>query len=132
MCETDDDFKPALGGGGYDYLVDFLDLSFPHGERPGREHAYVDIRNRMGVMRHVVLNGLLWDDLYIGFQNRISREPDVYHHRFWNHFQTQLPVTRPSWTQFLGQAAGPETRTRTKAAELPSYMYMYMYMDGSG
>lgn len=33
-------------------------------------------------MRYVVLHGRLWDDLYIGFQNRISRDPDVYHHRY--------------------------------------------------
>ncbi|MEQ2316532.1 hypothetical protein AMECASPLE_033400 [Ameca splendens] len=79
-------------------------------------------------MRYVVLHGCLWDDLYIGFQNQISRDPDVYHHkythaekiialislkpikliyslvlafRFWNHFQTQLPLRCPDWGQFL-------------------------------
>ncbi|MED6288949.1 hypothetical protein CHARACLAT_031432 [Characodon lateralis] len=52
-------------------------------------------------MRYVVLHGCLWDDLYIGFQNRISRDPDIYHHRFWNHFQTQLPLRCPDWNQFL-------------------------------
>lgn len=40
------------------------------------------IKNRIGVMRYVVLHGRLWDDLYIGFQNRISRDPDIYHHRY--------------------------------------------------
>ncbi|KAM3859260.1 cytidine monophosphate-N-acetylneuraminic acid hydroxylase [Diretmus argenteus] len=100
VIETDDNFKPYANG--WDYLVDFLDLSFPT-ERPGREHSYVEIKNRMGVMRHVVLNGLLWDNLYIGYQNRISRDPDIYHHKFWNHFQAELPVTRPDWDQFLQQ-----------------------------
>lgn len=33
-------------------------------------------------MRYVVLHGRLWDDLYIGFQNRISRDPDIYHHKY--------------------------------------------------
>uniref|UniRef100_A0A4W5KRI4 Uncharacterized protein n=1 Tax=Hucho hucho TaxID=62062 RepID=A0A4W5KRI4_9TELE len=65
----------------------------------------VKIKNRIGVMRHVVKNGLLWDDLYIGFQNRLSREPDVYHHRFWNHFQTELPVAGPDWDLFLQQVS---------------------------
>lgn len=40
------------------------------------------LKNRVSVMRYVVLHGRLWDDLYIGFQNRISRDPDIYHHRY--------------------------------------------------
>uniref|UniRef100_A0AAY4EY36 Cytidine monophosphate-N-acetylneuraminic acid hydroxylase n=1 Tax=Denticeps clupeoides TaxID=299321 RepID=A0AAY4EY36_9TELE len=98
VIETNDDFEPVFGG--YDYLVDFLDLSFPP-RRPDRAHAYLEIKNRIGVMRHVVKHGLLWDNLYIGFQNRISRDPDVYHHRFWNHFQIELPTTGPDWDLFL-------------------------------
>lgn len=98
VIETGDDFKPLKGG--YDYLVDFLDLSFP-AARPERDHAYEEIKNRVNVMRHVVLNGRLWDDLYIGFNNRMSRDPDVYHHKFWNHFQTELPLSAPDWDGFL-------------------------------
>uniref|UniRef100_A0A8C1GW57 Cytidine monophosphate-N-acetylneuraminic acid hydroxylase n=1 Tax=Cyprinus carpio TaxID=7962 RepID=A0A8C1GW57_CYPCA len=98
VIETDDDFEPLKGG--YDYLVDFLDLSFPD-VRPERDHAFEEIKNRVNVMRHVVLNGRLWDDLYIGFSNRMSRDPDVYHHRFWNHFQTELPLSAPDWDGFL-------------------------------
>ncbi|XP_069012568.1 cytidine monophosphate-N-acetylneuraminic acid hydroxylase isoform X1 [Embiotoca jacksoni] len=98
VIETDDNFESLTGG--YDYLVDFLDLSFPT-TRPDREHSYVEIKNRIGVMRYVVLHGRLWDDLYIGFQNRISRDPDIYHHKFWNHFQTELPVCRPDWDWLL-------------------------------
>eukprot|EP00073_Rattus_norvegicus_P053714 XP_017456098.1 PREDICTED: cytidine monophospho-N-acetylneuraminic acid hydroxylase isoform X2 [Rattus norvegicus] len=41
MIETDEDFSPVPGG--YDYLVDFLDLSFPK-ERPSREHPYEEMR----------------------------------------------------------------------------------------
>uniref|UniRef100_A0A3Q3W8R9 Cytidine monophosphate-N-acetylneuraminic acid hydroxylase n=1 Tax=Mola mola TaxID=94237 RepID=A0A3Q3W8R9_MOLML len=100
VIETDDSFEPLTDG--YDYLVDFLDLSFPT-KRPDREHSYVEIKNRIGVMRSVVLHGRLWDDLYIGFQNRISRDPDIYHHRFWNHFQIELPLHKPDWDQFLQQ-----------------------------
>ncbi|CAK6959972.1 cytidine monophosphate-N-acetylneuraminic acid hydroxylase [Scomber scombrus] len=100
VIETDDNFEPVTQG--YDYLVDFLDLSFPT-KRPDREHSYVEIKNRIGVMRYIAVHGRLWDDLYIGFQNRINRNPDVYHHKFWNHFQTELPVQRPDWDQFLQQ-----------------------------
>ncbi|XP_065129459.1 cytidine monophosphate-N-acetylneuraminic acid hydroxylase-like [Paramisgurnus dabryanus] len=98
VIETDDEFEPLDGG--YDYLVDCMDLSFPD-RRPERDHAYEEIKNRVGVMRHVVVNGRLWDDLYIGFNNRMSRDPDVYHHKFWNHFQTELPLTAPDWDHFL-------------------------------
>nr|XP_040139594.1 cytidine monophosphate-N-acetylneuraminic acid hydroxylase [Ictidomys tridecemlineatus] len=98
MIETDEDFNPFPGG--YDYLVDFLDLSFPE-ERPSREHPYEEVRSRVDVIRHVVRNGLLWDDLYIGFQTRLQRDPDIYHHLFWNHFQIKLPLTPPNWKSFL-------------------------------
>ncbi|KAL0969368.1 hypothetical protein UPYG_G00226150 [Umbra pygmaea] len=111
VIETDEDFNPIDKG--YDFLVDFLDLSFPN-QRPNREHAYEEVRNRIGVMRHVVKNGLLWDDLYIGFQNRLSRDPDVYHHRFWNHFQTELPITGPDWELFLEQVAPNQRTVRNK------------------
>ncbi|KAI3366493.1 hypothetical protein L3Q82_000633 [Scortum barcoo] len=100
MTETDDNFEPLRDG--YDYLVDFVDLTFPT-ERPDREHSYIEVKNRIGVMRSVVLHGRLWDDLYIGFQNRIIRDPDIYHHKFWNHFQTKLPLHKPDWDQFLQQ-----------------------------
>ncbi|CAL8242606.1 unnamed protein product [Merluccius merluccius] len=104
VIETDEDFAPLADG--WDYLVDFLDLTFPL-SRPIREHNYLEIRNRVGVMRYVVLNGLLWDSLYIGFQNRISRDPDVYHHRFWDHFQVDLPLTPPDWEGFLRSLPDP-------------------------
>ncbi|XP_053457166.1 cytidine monophosphate-N-acetylneuraminic acid hydroxylase isoform X7 [Nycticebus coucang] len=61
----------------------------------------VRIRSRVDVIRHVVKNGLLWDDLYIGFQTRLQRDPDIYHHLFWNHFQIKLPLTPPDWRSFL-------------------------------
>eukprot|EP00071_Canis_lupus_P036674 XP_022270231.1 cytidine monophosphate-N-acetylneuraminic acid hydroxylase [Canis lupus familiaris] len=98
MIETNEDFSPFPGG--YDYLVDFLDLSFPK-ERPSREHSYEEIRSRVDVIRYVVKNGLLWDDLYIGFQTRLQRDPDIYHHLFWNHFQIKLPLMPPNWRSFL-------------------------------
>ncbi|KAG8442308.1 hypothetical protein GDO86_011197 [Hymenochirus boettgeri] len=98
MIETDEHFSPLPNG--YNYLVDFLDLSFPT-EIPKREHPYEEISSRATVMRHVVKQGLLWDDLYIGFQTRIKRNPDIYHHQFWNHFQIKLPLLPPDWKAFL-------------------------------
>lgn len=42
VIETDDNFEAIADG--HDYLVDFLDLSFPS-ERPHREHAYLEVRS---------------------------------------------------------------------------------------
>lgn len=111
VIETNDDFQPFPNG--FDYLVDFSDLTFPD-KRPDREHSYLELKNRVGVMRWVVLNGRLWDDLYIGFQNRISREPDIYHHKFWNHFQIELPLQRPDWDQFLKEVRSKESKDPTQ------------------
>ncbi|XP_041834101.1 cytidine monophosphate-N-acetylneuraminic acid hydroxylase-like [Melanotaenia boesemani] len=119
VIETDDDFEPLTDG--YDYLVDFLDLSFPS-SRPDREHSYLEIKNRVGVMRSVVLHGRLWDDLYIGFQNHISRDPDIYHHKFWNHFQIELPLCKPDWDQFLQQVTPiQDTETAYDESGILSY-----------
>ncbi|KAI8519291.1 hypothetical protein Bbelb_025480 [Branchiostoma belcheri] len=98
MIETDDNFQPIEGG--YDFLVDFSDLTFP-AHRPAREHAYLQIKNRIGVHRQTVLKGLFWDDLYIGFQNRLLRDPDTFHYKFWNHMQILLPQQPPDWDSFL-------------------------------
>ncbi|XP_077911881.1 cytidine monophosphate-N-acetylneuraminic acid hydroxylase-like isoform X2 [Halichoerus grypus] len=38
------------------------------------------IRSRVDVIRHMVKNGLCWDDLYIGFQTWLQQDPDIYHH----------------------------------------------------
>uniref|UniRef100_A0A8C2RVG7 Rieske domain-containing protein n=1 Tax=Capra hircus TaxID=9925 RepID=A0A8C2RVG7_CAPHI len=130
MIETDEDFSPFPGG--YDYLVDFLDLSFPK-ERPSREHPYEEIRSRVDVIRHVVKNGLLWDDLYIGFQTRLQRDPDIYHHLFWNHFQIKLPLTPPNWKSFLIYCGerGPEISQVKQLVDLgdtfisiPSHLFL--------
>ncbi|KAK7878135.1 hypothetical protein WMY93_031216 [Mugilogobius chulae] len=44
VIETKDDFEPLPGG--YDYLVDFSDLTFPV-KRPSREHSYLELKNRV-------------------------------------------------------------------------------------
>ncbi|CAB1346215.1 unnamed protein product, partial [Coregonus sp. 'balchen'] len=40
VIETDEDFNPIDNG--YNYLVDFMDLSFPT-QRPAREHPYEEV-----------------------------------------------------------------------------------------
>ncbi|XP_071966265.1 cytidine monophosphate-N-acetylneuraminic acid hydroxylase-like isoform X2 [Antedon mediterranea] len=102
MIETDDNFEPIEGG--YNFLVDFNGRkpTYPT-ERPQREHSYLEMKNRMGVHRETVVHGLFWDNLYIGFNNRISREPDTFHYLFWNHMQILLKKDLPRWDEFLEQ-----------------------------
>ncbi|XP_035696850.1 cytidine monophosphate-N-acetylneuraminic acid hydroxylase-like [Branchiostoma floridae] len=113
MIETDDNFQPVEGG--YDFLVDFLDLTFPK-HRPAREHAYLQIKNRIGVHRQTVLKGLFWDDLYIGFQNRILRDPDTFHYKFWNHMQILLPHHPPDWDGLLRKQIHDDDHTPGSAS----------------
>ncbi|XP_071812543.1 cytidine monophosphate-N-acetylneuraminic acid hydroxylase-like [Apostichopus japonicus] len=111
MIETDDQFGPIQGG--YDFYVDFSgpEPTFPTG-RPEREHSYLEMKNRIGVHRETVKKGLFWDDLYIGFNNRISREPDTFHYQFWNHMQILLKVATPNWEGFLADMKAKNTAKR--------------------
>ncbi|KAI8484179.1 hypothetical protein Bbelb_381330 [Branchiostoma belcheri] len=118
MIETDDYFNSVEGG--YDFLVDFLDLSFPS-QRPAREHAYLEIKNRIGVHRQTVLQGLFWDDLYLGFQNRLSREPDTFHFKFWNHVQILLSLQPPDWEAFLSRQRKLHGRKYPRAVWKPPH-----------
>ena len=44
------------------------------------------VRVRAKAFAYVLINGLPWEDLSIGFQCRINRHPNVYNSKFWNHF----------------------------------------------
>ena len=47
---------------------------------------YLEIRVRETELARVIAQGLPWEDLSIGFQCRIYREPNVYNSDFWYHF----------------------------------------------
>ena len=47
---------------------------------------FLRIKIRDKEFSKVILNGLPWEDLSIGFQCRIYREPNVYNNQFWYHF----------------------------------------------
>ena len=47
---------------------------------------YLSIRVREKELARVLQNGLPWEDLSLGFQTRISREPNIYNSKFWFHF----------------------------------------------
>ncbi|KAF5888554.1 cytidine monophosphate-N-acetylneuraminic acid hydroxylase-like, partial [Clarias magur] len=69
VIETDDEFQPLKDG--YDYLVDFLDLSFPL-MRPDREHAYIETwHNGLAVVART------WGTKCLFQHNKDRADPDL-------------------------------------------------------
>jgi CMP-N-acetylneuraminate monooxygenase len=88
VIETDDAFEPC----GRAWL---LDLSGPRllAARPVMPHRYLRLKVRGDVFRHTLAHGLPWDEISIGFNARMYREPNAYNRDFWAHFQNSLPST---------------------------------------
>ena len=91
VIETDESFDEVVR----EFFVDFSELTFSD-ERPDHSCPYVRMMVRSDVFRHVLRYGLPWEEITIGFQARLYREPDVYNFDFWNHFQNRLPP-EPPW-----------------------------------
>ena len=91
VIETDDTFATVVR----ELLVDFDGGPTIVASRPRAEHRYLRMRVRSDSFRHVLVHGLSWEDLSIGFQARFYREPDRYNFDFWNHFQNELPARTP-------------------------------------
>jgi CMP-N-acetylneuraminate monooxygenase len=91
VIETDDAFEPC----GRSWLID---LAGPQllDARPVGQHRYLRLRVRADVFRHTLRHGLPWDEISIGFNARMYREPNAYNRDFWSHFQNCLPAT-PAW-----------------------------------
>jgi CMP-N-acetylneuraminate monooxygenase len=88
VIETDDAFEPC----GPAWLID---LSGPRllEARPAAPHRYLRLKVRGDVFRHTLVHGLPWDEISIGFNARMYREPNAYNRDFWSHFQNALPST---------------------------------------
>jgi CMP-N-acetylneuraminate monooxygenase len=95
LIETDDRFEPC----GKSWL---LDLSGPQllQTRPRAPHRYLRLDVRGDVLRHTLRFGLPWDEISIGFNARLYREPNAYNRDFWVHFQHCLPA-EPPWGEPL-------------------------------
>lgn len=93
LIETNDAFEPC----GRSWLVD---LAGPEllAARPTTPHRYLRLRVRGDVFRHTLRYGLPWDEISIGFNARMYREPNAYNRDFWSHFQNCLPAT-PPWAE---------------------------------
>lgn len=106
VIETNEDFQSVMR----EFYVDFFDLSFPN-SRPLRGHRYLRMRCRSDVFRHVLRKGLPWEEISIGFQARLFREPDVYNFDFWDHFQNKLPKEPPQWENSISRESAKNSGT---------------------
>lgn len=90
---TDDSFENMLER----FYVDFEDGKFevisPNYDSSELQHRAINRGNqylRLKVRREefsdVIVNGKPWEDLSIGFQCRIFRDPNVYESKFWYYF----------------------------------------------
>lgn len=90
VLETDEGYAEILR----EFIYDFKAGSFLSG-RPVHPHRYLRIKVRADVFRYVLMHGMSWEEISIGFQARFYRDPDVYNFDFWKHFQDLLPETPP-------------------------------------
>lgn len=86
---TSDDFATTTARYGVQFSADAAPwmVSLSDGDMPRRAGVnYLQICVRHAEFHKVAAQGLPWEDLSIGFQCRIWREPDVYNSDFWYHF----------------------------------------------
>eukprot|EP01084_Bolivina_argentea_P027936 51931_1 len=78
------------------FYVDYNNITVSY-DKPKRNSKYfMETKVDIGCFRKTLYEGLNWDGLYIGFQMRVNRIPDIYHKKFWQHFYTQLPDVKPN------------------------------------
>lgn len=93
VVETDESFTEVLREFHMDFGRGTLRGGAP--KRMGRSDRYLRMRVRADSFRHVLREGLPWEDLSIGFQARFYRTPDLYNFDFWDHTQNRLPPAGP-------------------------------------
>lgn len=93
VIETDESFQRILRA----FYVDFTDGSI-YEEKPSVTLPYLRMKVRADVFRYVLREGLPWEEITIGFQARLYRDPDIYQFEFWDHFQNRLPQEPPVWS----------------------------------
>ena len=85
ILETDDSFQNISE----QHCFSFFDSAQPSiNSKPVRREGvnYLRIKVRKKELYKVISQGLPWEDLSIGFQCKIYREPDIYNADFWFHF----------------------------------------------
>ena len=91
ICLTDDNFKLK----NINYLVDFSknQISFKKISKFSKtvlkrnpKFKKLVLKIRTESFLNVVYNKLPWEDLSIGFQCKVLRNPNLYNVNFWHHF----------------------------------------------
>eukprot|EP00455_Lapot_gusevi_P043240 TRINITY_DN522_c0_g2_i4.p1 TRINITY_DN522_c0_g2~~TRINITY_DN522_c0_g2_i4.p1 ORF type:complete len:647 (+),score=248.51 TRINITY_DN522_c0_g2_i4:80-1942(+) len=97
------EFDDAFQNKYTEYYVDFRpqDRAVVTKQRPAGECPYFRVRARASVMRDIMIRGWSWDNIYIGFSGRFLAQPEVYHFKFWDHFNNRLPDQSPVWAKFI-------------------------------
>jgi len=103
LIMTDDDFSASLQRFSLDFKVSvFKAMSADDPElllqARSKEARYLRLKVRRAELLKVLLNGQPWEDLSIGFQCRIFREPNVYNSSFWYHFTNNYIGKRVPWS----------------------------------
>jgi len=91
ICLTDDNFKLL----NFNYLINFTknQTSFSKISKFSKSFLKKDLNFKKLVLKirkesflNVIYNKLPWEDLSIGFQCRVLRNPNLYNVKFWYHF----------------------------------------------
>ena len=93
LITTSDDFKEFFERFKIDFYtqnISLLDLSFKSEILEKRtlkeDKRYLKIKIRRGEFIDVLVNRKPWEDLSIGFQCKVYRNPNIYNSNFWFHF----------------------------------------------
>jgi CMP-N-acetylneuraminate monooxygenase len=103
---TSDDFKECIRS----FVIDFSqknkvdamlsrDSSGLVSEVLNNGNRFLQINVREYELYDVIKNGKPWEDLSIGFQCRIFREPNIYNSKFWFHF-ANVYIGRRTFPEF--------------------------------
>ena len=99
VCLTDDDF--SLGG--TNYLIDFSknQISFNKFTKFSKNILEKNSKLKKLVLKirkesflNTIYNKLPWEDLNIGFQCKILRNPNLYNIEFWHHFSNVYTASK--------------------------------------
>ncbi len=87
IIETDQFFNETIR----EFYVDFKSGKVSKTIAVNGDNHYLRIKVKSHIFRYVLAYGFGWEEISIGFQARLFRNPDVYNRGFWNHFQDKLP-----------------------------------------
>lgn len=108
IIPTDDDFERIIGPIIYAdfHLNTFKIILAENLITDKEEYAVMQMKVRPEIIMCVITNYLPWEDLSIGFQMRVTRQPNEYESDFWYHFTNQY-IAKESfrYTSYCGSCS---------------------------